>query len=164
MVFQSPDACTTCQVCGGYRLLPCPMCNGSKKSVHRNHFTTEMIALKCMNCDEVGLVQCYACWTANNTLQFNNIINYAILLLFLLLYYIVLYARMCCIRRLCCYSCFAKYSAYYLLLFVGIINFCRKLLINISRQFVYNTHRVYLGYFFYVIITRKNTWGARMIL
>ncbi|XP_050061052.1 glutaredoxin domain-containing cysteine-rich protein CG12206-like [Aphis gossypii] len=59
--FKSPDACTTCQVCGGYRLLPCPMCNGSKKSVHRNHFTTEMIALKCMNCDEVGLVQCYAC-------------------------------------------------------------------------------------------------------
>ncbi|XP_050525845.1 glutaredoxin domain-containing cysteine-rich protein CG31559-like [Daktulosphaira vitifoliae] len=59
--FKSPDAWTTCQICGGYRLLPCPMCNGSKKSVHRNHFTTEMIALKCMNCDEVGLVQCYAC-------------------------------------------------------------------------------------------------------
>lgn len=50
-----------CPVCGGYRLLPCPSCNGSKKSVHRNHFTTEFVALKCMNCDEVGLVKCYSC-------------------------------------------------------------------------------------------------------
>jgi len=59
--YKSPDACTTCPVCGGYRLLPCAVCNGSKKSVHRNHFTTELVALKCMNCDEVGLVKCYAC-------------------------------------------------------------------------------------------------------
>ncbi|XP_044734985.1 glutaredoxin domain-containing cysteine-rich protein CG31559-like [Chrysoperla carnea] len=59
--YKSADACSTCQVCGGYRLLPCPVCNGSKKSVHRNHFTTEFVALKCMNCDEVGLVRCYNC-------------------------------------------------------------------------------------------------------
>ncbi|KAJ3630743.1 hypothetical protein MTP99_011921 [Tenebrio molitor] len=59
--FKSMDACTTCKVCGGYRLLPCQVCNGSKKSVHRNHFTTEFVALKCMNCDEVGLVRCSAC-------------------------------------------------------------------------------------------------------
>ncbi|XP_039294895.1 uncharacterized protein LOC111056942 [Nilaparvata lugens] len=59
--YKSADACMTCQVCGGYRLLPCGVCNGSKKSVHRNHFTTELVALKCMNCDEVGLVRCYAC-------------------------------------------------------------------------------------------------------
>ncbi|EFA01871.1 glutaredoxin domain-containing cysteine-rich protein CG12206 [Tribolium castaneum] len=59
--FKSMDACTTCKVCGGYRLLPCQVCNGSKKSVHRNHFTTEFVALKCMNCDEVGLVKCSAC-------------------------------------------------------------------------------------------------------
>ncbi|XP_055641425.1 glutaredoxin domain-containing cysteine-rich protein CG12206-like [Toxorhynchites rutilus septentrionalis] len=51
----------TCKVCGGYRLLPCPSCGGSKKSIHRNHFTTEFIALKCMNCDEVGLVKCHNC-------------------------------------------------------------------------------------------------------
>ncbi|XP_030381990.1 glutaredoxin domain-containing cysteine-rich protein CG31559, partial [Scaptodrosophila lebanonensis] len=51
----------TCQTCGGYRLLPCPSCNGSKKSVHRNHFTAEFVALKCMNCDEVGLVKCQNC-------------------------------------------------------------------------------------------------------
>uniref|UniRef100_A0A0A1WPW6 Glutaredoxin domain-containing cysteine-rich protein CG31559 n=1 Tax=Zeugodacus cucurbitae TaxID=28588 RepID=A0A0A1WPW6_ZEUCU len=51
----------TCQTCGGYRLLPCPSCNGSKKSVHRNHFTAEFVALKCMNCDEVGLVKCHNC-------------------------------------------------------------------------------------------------------
>nr|XP_022914551.1 glutaredoxin domain-containing cysteine-rich protein CG31559-like [Onthophagus taurus] len=59
--YKSMDVCTTCQVCGGYRLLPCPVCNGSKKSVHRNHFTTEFVALKCMNCDEVGLVKCNSC-------------------------------------------------------------------------------------------------------
>ncbi|XP_058819769.1 uncharacterized protein LOC131682356 [Topomyia yanbarensis] len=51
----------TCKTCGGYRLLPCPSCGGSKKSIHRNHFTAEFIALKCMNCDEVGLVKCYSC-------------------------------------------------------------------------------------------------------
>ncbi|XP_058127287.1 uncharacterized protein LOC131268994 [Anopheles coustani] len=50
-----------CKVCGGYRLLPCPSCGGSKKSIHRNHFTAEFIALKCMNCDEVGLVKCHNC-------------------------------------------------------------------------------------------------------
>lgn len=55
------DVCTTCKSCGGFRLLPCPVCNGSKKSVHRNDFTTEFVALKCMNCDEVGLVKCSFC-------------------------------------------------------------------------------------------------------
>ncbi|CAG4960938.1 unnamed protein product [Colias eurytheme] len=59
--YKSPDACNTCQMCGGFRLLPCRICNGSKKSLHRNHFTAEFVALKCMNCDEVGLVKCEAC-------------------------------------------------------------------------------------------------------
>ncbi|OXU26100.1 hypothetical protein TSAR_010479 [Trichomalopsis sarcophagae] len=59
--YKSLDACNTCQMCGGYRLLPCPVCNGSKKSEHRNEFTAEFIALKCMNCDEVGLVRCPNC-------------------------------------------------------------------------------------------------------
>ncbi|XP_012286039.1 uncharacterized protein LOC105702779 [Orussus abietinus] len=59
--YKSADACTTCKICGGYGLLPCPVCNGSKKSVHRNDFTTEFVALKCMNCDEVGLVRCQHC-------------------------------------------------------------------------------------------------------
>ncbi|CAG9571698.1 unnamed protein product [Danaus chrysippus] len=59
--YKSPDACNTCQVCGGFRLLPCRICKGSKKSLHRNHFTAEFVALKCMNCDEVGLVRCDAC-------------------------------------------------------------------------------------------------------
>ncbi|XP_050355507.1 glutaredoxin domain-containing cysteine-rich protein CG31559-like [Nymphalis io] len=59
--YKSPDACNTCQICGGFRLLPCRICNGSKKSLHRNHFTAEFVALKCMNCDEVGLVRCEAC-------------------------------------------------------------------------------------------------------
>ncbi|CAH1392860.1 unnamed protein product [Nezara viridula] len=59
--YKSSDVCITCSICGGYQLLPCNMCNGSKKSVYRNHFNSELIALKCMNCDEVGLVRCYAC-------------------------------------------------------------------------------------------------------
>ncbi|XP_055385942.1 glutaredoxin domain-containing cysteine-rich protein CG31559-like [Condylostylus longicornis] len=59
--YKSFDVTVTCKVCGGYRLLPCPYCNGSKKSLHRNHFTAEFIALKCMNCDEVGLVKCHNC-------------------------------------------------------------------------------------------------------
>ncbi|CAH0560347.1 unnamed protein product [Brassicogethes aeneus] len=59
--FKSTDACSTCKSCGGYRLMPCTVCNGSKKSVHRNHFTAEFVALKCMNCDEVGLVRCPSC-------------------------------------------------------------------------------------------------------
>ncbi|KAL5276478.1 GRXCR1 family protein [Megaselia abdita] len=59
--YKSTCAMMTCQMCGGYRLLPCPSCKGSKKSVHRNHFTAEFVALKCMNCDEVGLVKCHNC-------------------------------------------------------------------------------------------------------
>ncbi|XP_016971823.1 glutaredoxin domain-containing cysteine-rich protein CG12206 [Drosophila rhopaloa] len=59
--YKSIATAYTCQTCGGYRLLPCPSCSGSKKSVHRNHFTTEFVALKCMNCDEVGLVKCPNC-------------------------------------------------------------------------------------------------------
>ncbi|XP_023943567.2 glutaredoxin domain-containing cysteine-rich protein CG31559 [Bicyclus anynana] len=59
--YKSADACNTCQMCGGFRLLPCRICKGSKKSLHRNHFTAEFVALKCMNCDEVGLVRCEAC-------------------------------------------------------------------------------------------------------
>lgn len=52
---------TPCDTCGGFRLLPCLMCNGSKKSVHRNDFTLEFVALKCSSCDESGLVKCLDC-------------------------------------------------------------------------------------------------------
>ncbi|XP_070495736.1 glutaredoxin domain-containing cysteine-rich protein CG31559-like [Chironomus tepperi] len=59
--FKTQNSLTTCNMCGGYKMLPCTSCGGSKKSIHRNHFTAEFIALKCMNCDEVGLVKCYNC-------------------------------------------------------------------------------------------------------
>ncbi|KAF4526016.1 hypothetical protein B566_EDAN000809 [Ephemera danica] len=59
--FKCPGASIPCATCGGYRLLPCSACSGSKKSVHRNHFTAEFVALKCMTCDESGLVRCHAC-------------------------------------------------------------------------------------------------------
>lgn len=52
---------TICDSCGGFRYLPCPVCNGSKKSIHRNHFTTEFVALKCINCNEAGLIRCNVC-------------------------------------------------------------------------------------------------------
>lgn len=55
------DHLQTCELCGGYRLLPCPSCKGSKKSIFRNHFTTEFVSLRCMNCNESGLVKCYNC-------------------------------------------------------------------------------------------------------
>ncbi|XP_031629342.1 glutaredoxin domain-containing cysteine-rich protein CG31559-like [Contarinia nasturtii] len=60
-MYKTSNSSQTCQICGGYRLMPCPSCSGSKKSGHRNHFTTEFLALKCMNCDEAGLVKCYNC-------------------------------------------------------------------------------------------------------
>lgn len=50
-----------CDTCGGYRFLPCKHCHGSKKSLHRNEFTEEFCALRCMQCDENGLVRCEDC-------------------------------------------------------------------------------------------------------
>ena len=58
---QSLSVTTVCQKCGGFGLLPCPICNGSKKSVHRNNFTERFVALRCSNCDESALVKCDAC-------------------------------------------------------------------------------------------------------
>ncbi|KAI9557543.1 hypothetical protein GHT06_017371 [Daphnia sinensis] len=52
---------TICDSCGGYRYLPCSVCSGSKKSIHRNHFTAEFAALKCITCNEAGLIRCVAC-------------------------------------------------------------------------------------------------------
>ncbi|KOX76792.1 hypothetical protein WN51_11119 [Melipona quadrifasciata] len=48
---ESEDACTVCLFCGGYQWQLCPVCNGSKRSVHRNDFTAEFVALKCAKCD-----------------------------------------------------------------------------------------------------------------
>lgn len=50
-----------CNSCGGYRFVPCGMCHGSKKSVHRNNFTEEFCALRCMHCNENGLQRCQEC-------------------------------------------------------------------------------------------------------
>ncbi|XP_076352531.1 uncharacterized protein LOC143247861 [Tachypleus tridentatus] len=51
-----------CQQCGGFRYLPCPLCGGSKKSAnHRHHFNIGYVALRCMNCDESGLIRCEHC-------------------------------------------------------------------------------------------------------
>ncbi|CAG0921709.1 unnamed protein product [Notodromas monacha] len=59
--FKRSEPEVECKKCGGYRMLPCGVCNGSKKSSHRNNFTLDFIALKCMNCDEAGLVKCDSC-------------------------------------------------------------------------------------------------------
>ncbi|KAL6117542.1 grxcr1 [Pungitius sinensis] len=51
----------TCQTCGGYAFVPCPMCHGSKMSVFRNCFTDSFKALKCTSCNENGLQPCVSC-------------------------------------------------------------------------------------------------------
>ncbi|KAG8202016.1 hypothetical protein JTE90_010387 [Oedothorax gibbosus] len=51
-----------CQQCGGYRYLLCPICGGSKKSMtHRHHFSEDLVALRCVTCDESGLIRCDLC-------------------------------------------------------------------------------------------------------
>ena len=59
--FQKIQVRSSCDKCGGYRFLPCTSCHGSKKSLHRNEFTEEFCALRCMQCDENGLVRCVEC-------------------------------------------------------------------------------------------------------
>ncbi|KAG7517746.1 glutaredoxin domain-containing cysteine-rich protein 1 [Solea senegalensis] len=51
----------TCQTCGGFAFIPCPMCHGSKMSVFRNCFTDSFKALKCTSCNENGLQACVSC-------------------------------------------------------------------------------------------------------
>ncbi|XP_030621368.1 glutaredoxin domain-containing cysteine-rich protein 1 [Chanos chanos] len=51
----------TCQTCGGFAFIPCPMCHGSKMSVFRNCFTDSFKALKCTACNENGLQPCSSC-------------------------------------------------------------------------------------------------------
>ncbi|XP_070819114.1 glutaredoxin domain-containing cysteine-rich protein 1 [Chaetodon trifascialis] len=51
----------TCQTCGGFAFIPCPMCHGSKMSVFRNCFTDSFKALKCTSCNENGLQPCVSC-------------------------------------------------------------------------------------------------------
>ncbi|XP_067215342.1 dual specificity protein kinase splB-like isoform X2 [Linepithema humile] len=52
--YQCKDACAVCTYCGGFQRLLCPVCHGSKRSVHRNEFTVEFVALKCAKCDVFG--------------------------------------------------------------------------------------------------------------
>ncbi|KAJ8298004.1 hypothetical protein KUTeg_024535 [Tegillarca granosa] len=52
---------SNCDKCGGYRFVPCTSCHGSKKSLHRNNFTEEFCALRCMQCNENGLLRCDMC-------------------------------------------------------------------------------------------------------
>ena len=50
---------SVCRKCGGFGTFPCPVCNGSKKSGHRNIFS--IMALKCSHCGRGGLVKCSEC-------------------------------------------------------------------------------------------------------
>lgn len=63
--FQCKDACVVCTYCGGFQRLLCPVCHGSKRSVHRNEFTVEFVALKCAKCDVFGMIRCPHCWRSN---------------------------------------------------------------------------------------------------
>lgn len=60
-IFQKIDVKSSCEKCGGYRYMPCNFCHGSKKSLRRNNFTDEFCALRCMQCDENGLLRCDLC-------------------------------------------------------------------------------------------------------
>lgn len=51
---------SNCETCGGYIMVPCPKCKGSKNSC-RNNFTTEFKALRCTKCNRNGLVPCPTC-------------------------------------------------------------------------------------------------------
>ena len=46
LIFQCLSVTSVCQKCGGFRMLPCPLCNGSKKSVHRNDLLENFVALR----------------------------------------------------------------------------------------------------------------------
>lgn len=59
--YQCKDACGVCPYCGGFQRLLCPICHGSKRSVHRNEFTVEFVALKCAKCDVFGMIRCPHC-------------------------------------------------------------------------------------------------------
>lgn len=59
--FQKIRTRSNCDKCGGYRFVPCTSCHGSKKSLHRNNFTEEFCALRCMQCNENGLLRCDLC-------------------------------------------------------------------------------------------------------
>lgn len=59
--YKSLTVTTVCGKCGGFRMLPCTICDGSKKSMHRNDFTEQFIALRCTVCDDCGLVKCDRC-------------------------------------------------------------------------------------------------------
>merc|ERR1712150_209953 len=51
--FKSISVTVDCKKCGGFRMLPCPVCNGSKKSVHREEKEEEGVHLS--QCSERNL-------------------------------------------------------------------------------------------------------------
>ncbi|TRY73322.1 hypothetical protein TCAL_01916 [Tigriopus californicus] len=59
--FKCYSVTVECQKCGGFRMLPCQVCSGSKKSLHRNNFTESFVALRCSHCDDSALVKCDLC-------------------------------------------------------------------------------------------------------
>ncbi|KAF7991666.1 hypothetical protein HCN44_010467 [Aphidius gifuensis] len=59
--YKCPGKRQVCGFCGGAGAVPCIVCNGSKKSPKWNNFMNEFVALRCMKCDEVGLIRCQYC-------------------------------------------------------------------------------------------------------
>lgn len=59
--FEKYTPTSNCDVCGGFRFIPCKKCSGSKKSNTRNDFTDQFHSLKCTSCDENGLMKCPDC-------------------------------------------------------------------------------------------------------
>lgn len=59
--FEKININSYCKKCGGYQYVPCSVCHGSKRSIHRNNFTEEFAELRCVYCDENGLLKCDNC-------------------------------------------------------------------------------------------------------
>jgi len=50
-----------CEKCGGFRMVPCTLCGGSKKSGLRSRLNIHSVMLRCAHCDQGGLARCDLC-------------------------------------------------------------------------------------------------------
>ena len=65
---QRYETANNCRVCGGYEVIPCRKCGGSKNST-ANKFTLEFRALRCTHCNENGMEVCPECEERRETLE-----------------------------------------------------------------------------------------------
>ena len=60
--FQAPVSIdNVCVKCGGFGMIPCPLCGGSKKSGLISRLNINTVMLRCAHCDQGGLARCDLC-------------------------------------------------------------------------------------------------------